>query len=80
MVHLALHGEHFFLVPGMHYSIAQAEFMDDRPLVDQHETHGLPGLDLKAARRVVHVAHHHLDGASRLARWRRLPEGVGMRG
>ncbi|MNG17318.1 hypothetical protein D3C84_1012970 [compost metagenome] len=52
-----LHLQHFLLVFGVHRRIPQVELMQQLAFIDQHETHGFPGLDVDSLRREGHVAH-----------------------
>lgn len=76
--HLALHGDHFLLVLGVHGLVAQVELVGQLAFVDQHEAHGLASLDLDALRFEGDVLEYHLDGAGGLGRLGRLAEGEGF--
>ncbi|MCY1431942.1 hypothetical protein D9M71_479210 [compost metagenome] len=77
--HLALHGNHFLLVFGMHGLVAQVEFVRQVALVDQHEAHRLAGFYLQAFGLEGNVLEHHVDRAGGLGRRGRLAKGEALR-
>ena len=77
--HPALHGDHFFLVLGMHGLVTQVELVRQLALVDQHEAHRLTGFYLQALGLEGNVFEHHVHRAAGFGRRGRLAEGEGFR-
>lgn len=72
---LALHGDHFFLVLGVHGLVTQVELMGQLAFVDQDKPYGLASLDLQVPGLEGDVLEHNLDSARGLGRRGRLAEG-----